>query len=84
MNDGETLDIIGQKVTFFDIQSTKAKQFGFSMELDDGKVLTCCGDEPLTKMWSIMPKMQNGFCMKRFVCIHRRIFSIHTKSTIPR
>jgi len=31
-------------VTFFDIYSTKAKQFGFSIELDDGK-LTCLGDE---------------------------------------
>ncbi|MBP7186855.1 MAG: MBL fold metallo-hydrolase [Ruminococcus sp.] len=49
VNDGETLDIIGHKVTFFDIQSTKAKQFGFQMELTDGKMLTCCGDEPLTK-----------------------------------
>ncbi len=46
--DGETRDIIGHKVTFFDIQSTKAKQFGFRMEMSDGKMLTCCGDEPLT------------------------------------
>ena len=35
-----------KKVTFFDIHSTKAKQFGFSMELSGGKKLTCCGDEP--------------------------------------
>lgn len=48
VRDGETLDIIGHKVTFFDIQSTKAKQFGFRMEITDGKMLTCCGDEPLT------------------------------------
>ena len=48
ISDGETLDIIGHKVTFFDIRSTKAKQFGFRMELADGKALTCCGDEPLT------------------------------------
>ncbi|MBR6985144.1 MAG: MBL fold metallo-hydrolase [Ruminococcus sp.] len=48
VSDGETLDIIGHKVTFFDIQSTKAKQFGFQMEITDGKMLTCCGDEPLT------------------------------------
>jgi hypothetical protein len=33
-------------VTFFDIGSTKAKQFGFQMIYDGGKVLTCCGDEP--------------------------------------
>ena len=49
VTDGKTLDIIGHSVTFFDIQSTKAKQFGFRMELEGGRVLTCCGDEPLTK-----------------------------------
>ena len=32
--------------TFFDIQSSKAKQYGFCMDLGDGKKLTCCGDEP--------------------------------------
>ncbi len=48
VSDGETLDIIGHKFTFFDIQSTKAKQFGFCMKIDDEKMLTCCGDEPLT------------------------------------
>ena len=32
--------------TFFDIASTKAKQFGFTMRLPDGKKLTCVGDEP--------------------------------------
>ena len=48
VKDGESLDIIGHKVTFFDIGSTKAKQFGFSMEMEDGK-LTCCGDEPFAE-----------------------------------
>lgn len=43
--DGETRQLIGHDVTFFDIRSTKAKQFGFSLELADGR-LTCCGDEP--------------------------------------
>ena len=46
VEDGESKEIFGKKVTFFDIHSTKAKQFGFSMELGDGKKLTCCGDEP--------------------------------------
>ena len=48
VSDGENLNIIGHHVTFFDINSTKAKQFGFSMEIVDGKNLVCCGDEPLT------------------------------------
>ena len=47
ISDGDSMDIIGHKVTFFDILSTKAKQYGFRMELDGGKMLTCCGDEPL-------------------------------------
>lgn len=46
VKDGETVDILKRKVTFFDIQSTKTKQFGFCMELEKGKKLTCCGDEP--------------------------------------
>ena len=39
----------GRKVTFFDIHSSKAKQFGFAMELGEGKRLCCCGDEPLNE-----------------------------------
>jgi ribonuclease Z len=46
VTDGEVLDLIGHRTAFFDIGSTKAKQFGFSMELTDGEKLTCCGDEP--------------------------------------
>lgn len=46
VQDGEIREINGREVTFFDIQSTKAKQFGFCMKLDDGEKLTCCGDEP--------------------------------------
>lgn len=46
VEDGESIKIMDKKVTFFDIQSTKAKQFGFCMELGKGEKLTCCGDEP--------------------------------------
>lgn len=50
VQDGETREIMGNKVTFFDIGSTKAKQFGFTMEycgeMGEKKKLTCCGDEP--------------------------------------
>lgn len=56
--DGEQRRVLGRPVTFFDIGSTKAKQFGFSMNLepqeapqlqrrDEGR-LVCCGDEPCT------------------------------------
>ena len=40
------MNVIEHNVTFFDIQSTKAKQYGFCMDLGNGKKLTCCGDEP--------------------------------------
>ena len=46
VEDGEQRELMGHRVTFFDIQSRKAKQFGFMMELEDGRKLTCCGDEP--------------------------------------
>lgn len=46
VKDGETRKILGKKTTFFDLRSTKAKQFGFSMAYGRGKKLTCCGDEP--------------------------------------
>ncbi len=46
VSDGETLPVIGHDVTFFDVGSKKAKQFGFCMDLGGGERLTCCGDEP--------------------------------------
>ncbi|MBQ9828090.1 MAG: MBL fold metallo-hydrolase [Lachnospiraceae bacterium] len=49
VHDGESMDIIGHRVTFFDIMSTKSKQYGFTMELADGEKLTCCGDEPFSE-----------------------------------
>lgn len=46
IHDGETLPILDYDVTFFDIHSTKARQFGFTTVLKNGKKLTCAGDEP--------------------------------------
>ena len=46
VEDNEERDILGYHVTFFDIHSTKAKQFGFTMMLKNGKKFTCAGDEP--------------------------------------
>ena len=46
VENGERRTILGHTVTFFDIGSQKDKQFGFSMELGQGRRLTCCGDEP--------------------------------------
>ena len=66
--DGEVLNIIGRATTFFDIHSTKAKQFGFSMELGGGKKLTCCGDEPCNDFGEIYAAnsewlLHEAFCL---------------------
>ena len=42
--------IMNKQVTFFDIYSTKEKQFGFSINLEDNEKLTCLGDEPLNDL----------------------------------
>ena len=68
VHDGETKSIIGHDVTFFDIQSTKAKQYGFRMDLGDGKKLTCCGDEPYDACEEMYAKnsewlLHEAFCL---------------------
>ncbi len=47
VEDGESRNIINHTVMFFDIHSTKTKQFGFIMKLSPGKNLLCHGDEPI-------------------------------------
>lgn len=44
--DGSQVVVAGHEVTFFDIHSTKMKQFGFICALEDGSRLCCLGDEP--------------------------------------
>lgn len=46
IHDGETKNILGLDVTFFDIHSTKAEQYGFTALMEKGNRLTFCGDEP--------------------------------------
>lgn len=46
VEDQDEKRILEWKVRFFDIHSTKARQFGFHMKLKNGKRLTCAGDEP--------------------------------------
>jgi len=45
VEDKETVRILDYEVTFFDIQSEKAKQYGFAMRLLSGKKFTFIGDE---------------------------------------
>ncbi|MCM1495113.1 MAG: MBL fold metallo-hydrolase [Bacteroides sp.] len=46
IDNGEQMKILDSDVTFFDIYSTKATQFGFTMVTKDGIKLACLGDEP--------------------------------------
>lgn len=84
VGDGETKAIIGHNVTFFDVHSTKMKQYGFSMELEKGTRLSCCGDEPITKASGNMSRAASGFCMKRSACTRRRRDFALTKSITRR
>lgn len=48
VHDGQNVQILNYPVTFFDIHSTKAKQYGFTTLLENGRRFTCCGDEPFS------------------------------------
>ena len=48
VKDHEQKEILGEDFTFFDIHSTKEKQFGFSLAYNNKK-LTCLGDEPYSE-----------------------------------
>ena len=49
VQDGQSLSILAMDMAFFDIASTKAKQFGFTAVLPSGKRFSCLGDEPFNE-----------------------------------
>ncbi|MDO5522200.1 MAG: MBL fold metallo-hydrolase [bacterium] len=68
LEDGQEVDILETKVTFFDIASTKAKQFGFTLPVKTGEMLTCCGDEPYNEVTEQYVKgtsylLHEAFCL---------------------
>lgn len=68
VEDGEHRNICGYDVEFFDIHSTKAKQYGFTMKLQNGKVFTCVGDEPYNEANEAQVKgsdwlLHEAFCL---------------------
>ena len=71
LHDGDTKHILDYDVTFFDILSTKAKQYGFTMRLKNLLMRTAL----------VMPKAVIGSCMKPFVCIRSGTSTIHMRST---
>ena len=69
LHDGEPLVVAGRKLTPFDIHSTKKKQFGFVLDIDEGGRLVCCGDEPLPRdLWPLAQgadwMLHEAFCLR--------------------
>ncbi len=69
VEDNQTITLFDKEITFFDICSKKAKQFGFQIEYEKTHKLTCCGDEPFNRLnkryvdnvdWLI----HEAFCLK--------------------
>lgn len=83
VTDGQEMEIIGHKVSFFDIGSTKAKQFGFTMEMDkaSGEKLTCCGDEPYAES-SYEYAVNSKWMLHEAFCLYdeRDIFNPYEKN----
>lgn len=79
VSDGEQTDILGHQITFFDIHSTKAPQYGFSMQ-KDGKKLTCLGDEPYNPVCKQHVKGSDWLLCEAF-CLYadREIFKPYEK-----
>lgn len=68
VRDGQHFRLIGKDTVFFDIKSTKAKQYGFCMDLGAEEKLTCCGDEPYNECEAAYAKnskwlLHEAFCL---------------------
>ena len=70
VENGDSRNILGRPVTFFDIASTKARQFGFTMELPDGRKFTCVGDEPYNEVNYEYVKVSDWLLHEAF-CLYR-------------
>lgn len=70
VEDGETREINGHSVTFFDIGSTKAKQFGFTYQLDGGRKLCCCGDEPYNREYEESYAAGSDWLLHEAFCLY--------------
>lgn len=80
VKDGDKIKAIGMEIQFFDIASTKAKQFGFKAVLPDGEKLVCLGDEPYNEIDKKYAEnsdwlLSEAFCMYR----DRNIFKPYEK-----
>lgn len=80
VKDQEKVEILESEIQFFDICSTKIKQFGFTMKFN-GKRLTCLGDEPmhessLTYVSNVDYLLVEAFCLYE----ERALFDPYSKN----
>lgn len=80
VKDGDCADAMGMKLQFFDIASTKMKQFGFKAILPDGQRLVCLGDEPYNPICQRYMEEVDWLLSEAF-CLYsdREIFSPYEK-----
>lgn len=83
ISDKETRKIFGYDITFFDIGSEKAKQFGFTMKLDNGRKFSFIGDEPYRDCEYEYAKgadwfLHEAFCLYRDRDIYKPYEKFHT------
>lgn len=79
--EGATLPLPGAMLTAFDIYSTKAKQFGYTLLFDDGLKLTCLGDEPYNEKCRAYAEHSDWLLSEAF-CLYeeRHIFKPYEKN----
>lgn len=73
-------EIMGMSFCFFDIFSTKMKQFGFRAVLPDGQAIVCLGDEPYNEACRKYVEYADWLLAEAF-CLYRdrEIFSPYEK-----
>jgi ribonuclease Z len=81
VQDSESLSILAMKMTFFDIASTKAKQFGFTAILPSGKRFSCLGDEPFNERCKVYVENSDWILSEAF-CLYadRDLFKPYEKN----
>ena len=83
VEDGEERTVMGHKTTFFDIQSTKAKQFGFCMDMGMVRNSPAAVMSHTTNVRKNTPKTANGSFMKPSVSLTRQTDSTHMRNITP-
>ena len=72
LEDGEAFSAAGMQLRAFDIGSTKAKQFGFTLALPGGGTLACLGDEPFAERTRPFVEGADWLLCEAFCCYEDR------------